>query len=49
MGHVTIRQFVDDLVEWLKVLKAKILTIMPNCKPRFFIIDDIPQEFWALR
>jgi hypothetical protein len=49
MGHVTTQQFVDDLVEWLKVLKAKILTIMPNWKPSCFIIDDVPQELWALQ
>ncbi len=40
----TSQQIVDDLVEWLKVLKAKILAIMPDWKPSCFIIDDTPQK-----
>jgi hypothetical protein len=40
---------VDDLVEWLKALKAKILAIMPDWKPSCFIIDDTPQELRALQ
>jgi hypothetical protein len=46
---ITSWQTVDDLVEWLKVLKVKILTIMPNWKPSCFIIDDTFQELWALQ
>ncbi len=46
---ITNRQIVDDLVEWFKALKAKILVIMPDWKPSCFIIDDAPQELWALR
>ncbi len=46
---ITNQQIVDDLVEWLKALKAKILAIMPDRKPSCFIIDDAPQELRALR
>jgi len=41
---ITSQQIVDDLVEWLKVLKAKILAIMRDWKPSCFIIDDTPQK-----
>jgi hypothetical protein len=41
---ITNRQIADDLVEWLKALKAKILAIMPDWKPSCFIIDDALQE-----
>jgi hypothetical protein len=46
---ITNRQIVDDLVEWLKALKAKIFTIMFDWKPSCFIIDDTPQGLGALR
>jgi hypothetical protein len=38
----------DDLVEWLKILKVKILAIMLSWKPSCFIIDDTPQELREL-
>ncbi len=46
---ITNRQIVDDLVECLKALKAKILAIMLDWKPSCFIIDDTPQELRALQ
>jgi hypothetical protein len=39
----------DDLSQWLKPLKAKMLSIMLNWRPSCFIIDDAPQELWALQ
>jgi len=39
---------VKDLLEWLKPLKPKMLSCMPNWKPSYFIIDDAPQELNAL-
>jgi hypothetical protein len=41
---VTNQKIVDDLIEWLKPLKAKMLSIMPNWRISCFIIDDAPQE-----
>ncbi len=41
------RQTMDDLIEWLQPLKAKMLSIMPNWRPSCFIIDDALQELWA--
>jgi hypothetical protein len=38
----------DDLAEWLKALKVKILVMMFNWKPSCFIINDTPQELQAL-
>jgi hypothetical protein len=43
------QQIVDDLIEWFKRLKANMLSIMSNCKPSCFIIDDAPQELRTLQ
>jgi hypothetical protein len=46
---ITSQQIVNDLIRWLQPLKTKILSIMSNWKPSYFIINDTPQELWALR
>ncbi len=46
---ITSRQTCDDLVEWLTPLKTKLLRKYLKWKPSCFIIDDVPQELWALR
>ncbi len=38
------QQVVNDLIEWLQLLKANILSIVLNWRPSCFIIDDAPQE-----
>jgi hypothetical protein len=38
----------DDLVEWVRALRVKILAMVPNWKPTCFIIDETPQELRAL-
>jgi hypothetical protein len=43
------QQIVDDLIEWLRPLKSNILSIMSNCKPSCFIINDAPQGLRALQ
>jgi hypothetical protein len=40
---------VEDLLKWLRPLKAKMLSCMPNWKPSCFIIDDALQELEALQ
>ncbi len=45
---ITSRQTVQDLIEWLKPLKDKMLSHMPYWKPSCFFIDDAPQELNAL-
>jgi hypothetical protein len=45
---ITSRQTVEDLIEWLKPLKDKMLSHMPHWKPSCFFIDDAPQELKAL-
>ncbi len=45
---ITSRQTMNDLIEWFQHLKAKMLSIMLNWRPSCFIIDDAPQELWAL-
>jgi hypothetical protein len=45
---ITSRQIVDDLIEWFQSLKVKMLSIMPNWRPNYFIIDDAPQKLQAL-
>jgi len=45
---ITSRQTMDDLIQWFKPLKEKMLSIMPNWRPSCFIIDDAPQELWVL-
>ncbi len=39
---ITNRQTVEDLIEWLKPLKDKMLSHMPHWKPSCFLIDDEP-------
>jgi hypothetical protein len=46
---ITSRQTVQDLIEWLKPLKEKMLSHMPHWKPSCFLVDDAPQELKALR
>jgi hypothetical protein len=46
---ITNRQTIEDLIEWLKPLKDKMLSHMPHWKPSCFLIDDAPQELKALR
>jgi hypothetical protein len=41
-------QTVEDLIEWLKPLKDKMLSHMPHWKPSCFFVDDAPQELKAL-
>jgi hypothetical protein len=41
---ITSRPIVDDLIKWLKPLKAKMLSIMLNWIPTFFVIDKAPQK-----
>jgi hypothetical protein len=43
------RQIVENLIEWLKPLKDKMLSHMPYCKPSCFLVDDALQESKALR
>ncbi len=46
---ITSRQTLQDLIEWLKPLKEKMLSHMPHWKPSCFLVDDAPQELKALR
>jgi len=39
---------VQDLIEWLKSLKDKMLSHMPHWKPSCFLVDDALQELKAL-
>jgi hypothetical protein len=41
---ITSRPIVDDLIEWFKPLKAKMLSIMLNWIPSCFIIDEALQK-----
>jgi hypothetical protein len=43
------RQTIQDLIEWLKPIKEKMLSHMPHWKPSYFFVDDAPQELKALR
>jgi len=45
---ITSKQIVQDLIEWLKPLKDKMLSHMPNWKPSCFFVNDAPQELKAL-
>jgi hypothetical protein len=45
---ITRRQTVQDLIEWLKPLKKKMLSHMAHWKPSCFLVDDAPQELKAL-
>ncbi len=38
-----------DLVEWLTILKTKLLRKNAKWKPSCFIVDDVPQELQTLR
>jgi len=46
---ITSKQRVEDLIEWLKPLKDKMLPHMPHWKPSCYFVDDAPQELKALR
>jgi hypothetical protein len=46
---ITSRQTVEDLTEWLKPLKDKMLSHMPHWKPSCILIDDAPQTLKALQ
>ncbi len=46
---ITSHQTCDDLVEWLTLLKTKLLRKNIKWKPLCFILDDSPQELKALR
>jgi hypothetical protein len=46
---ITSRQIIQDLIEWLKPFKEKMLSHMPHWKPSCFLIDDAPQELKGLR
>jgi hypothetical protein len=43
------KQTVQDLIEWLKPLKDKMLSHIPHWKLSCFLVDDAPQELKALR
>jgi hypothetical protein len=45
---ITSRQIVQDLNEWLKPLKDKMLSHMPHWKPSCFFIDNALQELKTL-
>jgi hypothetical protein len=45
---ITSRQTVQDLIEWLKRLKDKMLSHMSHWKPSCFLVDDAPQELKTL-
>jgi hypothetical protein len=45
---ITSKQTVEDLIEWLKPLKEKMLSHMPHWKPSCFLVDDAPQKLKAL-
>jgi hypothetical protein len=45
---ITNKQIVEDLIEWLKPLKDKMLSHMPHWKPSCFLIDDAPQQLKPL-
>jgi hypothetical protein len=42
-------QTCNDLVEWLTILKTKLIRKNPKWKPSCFIIDDVPQELQTLQ
>jgi len=45
---ITSRQTVEDLIEWLKPLKVKMLSHMPYWKPSYFFVDDARKKLKAL-
>jgi hypothetical protein len=45
---ITNCQTCNDLVEWLTLLKTKLLMKNLKWKPSCFIVDDVPQELQAL-
>jgi hypothetical protein len=45
---ITSQQIVNDLIQWFKTLKAKMLSVMFSWRPSCFIIDDALQKLWAL-
>jgi len=46
---ITSMQTIEDLIEWLKPFKNKMLSHIPHWKPSCFFIDDAPEELKALR
>jgi hypothetical protein len=46
---ITSKQTIEDLIEWLKPLKDKMLSHKPHWKPSCFLVDDAPQESKALQ
>ncbi len=46
---ITSKQTIEDLMEWLKSLKDKMLSLMAHWKPSCILIDDAPQELKALQ
>jgi hypothetical protein len=46
---ITSRQIVEDVIEWWKPLKDKMLSHNPHWKPSCFFVDDASQELNALR
>jgi hypothetical protein len=46
---ITSRKIVEDLIEWLKPLKDKMLSHMAHWKPSCFLVDNAPQELKALQ
>jgi len=45
---ITSKQTIEDLIEWLKPLKYKMLSHMPHWKPSCFLVDDALEELKAL-
>jgi hypothetical protein len=45
---ITSKQTIEDLIEWLKPFKYKMLSHMPHWKPSCFLVDDALQELKAL-
>ncbi len=41
---ITSRQRIEDLIEWLKPLKDKMLSHIAHWKPSCFLVGDAPQE-----
>jgi hypothetical protein len=46
---ITSRQIIQDLIEWFKPLKDKMLSHMAHWKPSCFLVDDALQELKALQ
>jgi hypothetical protein len=46
---ITNKQIIEDLIEWLKPLKDKMLSHMSHWKPSCFLVDDALQQLKALQ